>query len=122
VALTLRHDRLDNFWFTLCHELAHIALHFDTNESMAFFDDLDQAELDYCEEEADRWASEVLIPANRWDRADMDRNLSVRKILDFAADIRINPAIPAGRIRKERNDYRIFSRLVGSGTVRKLFA
>jgi len=24
VALTVRHDRLDNFWFTLCHELAYI--------------------------------------------------------------------------------------------------
>jgi HTH-type transcriptional regulator/antitoxin HigA len=24
VALTLRHDRVDNFWFTLLHELAHI--------------------------------------------------------------------------------------------------
>src|SRR4030042_1351312 len=24
VALTLRYDRLDNFWFTLSHELAHI--------------------------------------------------------------------------------------------------
>ena len=26
VALTARHDRLDNFWFTLFHELGHIAL------------------------------------------------------------------------------------------------
>ena len=36
VALTLRHDRLDNFWFTLCHELAHIALHFDGEECEVF--------------------------------------------------------------------------------------
>ena len=27
IGLTIRHDRLDNFWFTLMHELAHIALH-----------------------------------------------------------------------------------------------
>src|SRR5262249_17720857 len=27
VGLTLRHDRLDSFWFTLMHELAHLALH-----------------------------------------------------------------------------------------------
>ena len=45
VALTLRHDRLDNFWFTLCHELAHIALHLDGGEYTVFFDDLDQAEV-----------------------------------------------------------------------------
>ena len=24
IGLTLRHDRIDNFWFTLLHELAHI--------------------------------------------------------------------------------------------------
>lgn len=27
IGVTVRHDRLDNFWFTLCHELAHILLH-----------------------------------------------------------------------------------------------
>jgi HTH-type transcriptional regulator/antitoxin HigA len=24
IALTLRHDRVDNFWFTLLHEIAHV--------------------------------------------------------------------------------------------------
>src|SRR5690606_23476413 len=27
VALTLRYDRLDNFWFTLLHECAHVVRH-----------------------------------------------------------------------------------------------
>ncbi|MEI9915127.1 MAG: hypothetical protein WDN29_04220 [Methylovirgula sp.] len=27
MALTLRYDRLDNFWFVLFHELAHVFLH-----------------------------------------------------------------------------------------------
>ena len=27
IALTLRHDRLDNFWFTLFHEVMHVVLH-----------------------------------------------------------------------------------------------
>ncbi len=27
IGMTLRHDRVDNFWFTLCHELGHVALH-----------------------------------------------------------------------------------------------
>lgn len=30
VALTLRHDRIDNFWFALLHEVAHVALHLTT--------------------------------------------------------------------------------------------
>jgi HTH-type transcriptional regulator/antitoxin HigA len=29
VALTLRHDRIDNFWFTLLRELANVGLHLD---------------------------------------------------------------------------------------------
>lgn len=33
VALTLRYDRLDNFWFVLLHELAHIALHIDSDSA-----------------------------------------------------------------------------------------
>ena len=31
IALTLRHDRLDNFWFTLLHELGHVVLHLNTS-------------------------------------------------------------------------------------------
>ena len=39
IGLTLRYDRLDNFWFTLMHELAHISLHFNQDLS-SFYDDL----------------------------------------------------------------------------------
>jgi HTH-type transcriptional regulator/antitoxin HigA len=122
IALTLRHDRLDNFWFTLCHELAHVALHFDGGECEAFFDDLDQTEIDTFERDADRWATEALIPHELWHAADMERNPSTRKIVDFAASLRISPAIPAGRIRKEKRNYRIFSGLVGYKKVRTLVA
>jgi hypothetical protein len=27
IGLTLRHDRLDNFWFTLFHEIGHVLKH-----------------------------------------------------------------------------------------------
>lgn len=53
IGMTLRHDRLDNFWFTLMHELAHVALHSD-QESTEFIDDLDiEAKEDPREVEAD---------------------------------------------------------------------
>jgi HTH-type transcriptional regulator/antitoxin HigA len=122
VALTLRHDRLDNFWFTLCHELAHIALHFESGDFTAFFDDLDHAETNTCEDDADNWATEALIPSEIWHAADMSRKPSTQKVLDFAASLRINPAIPAGRIRKEKRDYKIFAALVGYKKVRRLVA
>ena len=122
VALTLRHDRLDNFWFTLCHELAHIALHFDNVECTAFFDDLDKNESNTYEVDADCWATEALIPSELWNAADIGHAPSARKIIDFATALRINPAIPAGRIRKEKRDYKIFAGLVGHNKVRRLVA
>jgi len=122
VALTVRYDRLDNFWFTLCHELAHVALHFEGEESAVFFDDLDQAENDTCESGADHWATEALIPHDLWHAANMEGTPSAHKVLDFAANLRISPAIPAGRIRREKRNYKIYSGLVGNKKVRKLFA
>ena len=121
VALTLRYDRLDNFWFTLCHELAHVALHFDGGETEAFFDDLDQAGLDAFEGDADGWATEGLIPADSWRNTDLGRTPSEGKILSFARRHRIHPSIPAGRIRREKRDYKIFSKLVGNRLARKHF-
>ena len=39
VGLTLRSDRIDNFWFCLLHELAHVGRHLDNNQGNAFVDD-----------------------------------------------------------------------------------
>ena len=121
IALTLRHDRLDNFWFTLCHELAHVALHFEGEET-AFIDDLEQTDIDSCERDADHWATEALIPSDIWHTAAMSKAPSAGRLCEFAATYRINPAIPAGRIRKEKRNYKLFTGLVGNKQVRKMFA
>ena len=39
VGLTLRYDRLDNFWFCLLHELAHVGRHQDGGSRTVFVDD-----------------------------------------------------------------------------------
>lgn len=122
VAMTVRHDRLDNFWFTLCHELAHIALHFDGQEATAFFDDLDHAGTDMCEGDADRWASDALIPQEAWQSANLGHRPSTRAVLNLATSLRIHPAIPAGRIRKETGNYRLFSSLLGHNKISRLYA
>jgi HTH-type transcriptional regulator/antitoxin HigA len=120
IALTLRYDRLDNFWFTLCHELAHVALHFD-GEAVAFFDDLDQGEVDALEIDADRWATDALIPLEEWRAADLCRSPSAERVRSFAAAHRINPVIPFGRIRKEMGDYKLFGKIVSRNKVRQFW-
>jgi HTH-type transcriptional regulator / antitoxin HigA len=121
VALTLRHDRLDSFWFTLMHELAHLALHV-TGEQRAFLDDLDAEHVDNpIEMEADAFAGAALIPPGAWQRSPASRLRSPEAAGHLARELRIHPAIVAGRIRREFRSYRVLSNLVGYGQVRRLF-
>jgi IrrE N-terminal-like domain len=59
--LTLRHDRIDNFWFTLLHELCHLCLHYDVSVDthVAFVDDMEIRSDDTRELEADALASSL---------------------------------------------------------------
>jgi len=117
VALTLRYDRVDNFWFTLMHELAHVALHL--GGSRLFIDDLDsKGETDPVEKEADALASEALIPAEEWDKTAI---MAEADIHDLAGKLHLSPAIVAGRWQRETGSYRKFARLLGRGQVRCQF-
>lgn len=122
VALTLRYDRLDNFWFTLFHELAHVALHLYDIDVDAFFDDLSAGgKKDKVEREADQFAADALIPAEVWKAARLSKKSEVEDIVAFARQHRIHPAIPAGRIRFETGDYTVFRPLIGERKVRGEF-
>jgi HTH-type transcriptional regulator / antitoxin HigA len=121
IAVTLRHDRLDNFWFVVMHELVHLFKHLGT-EVASFYDDLDSdAQADPKEVEADNLASEILIPSEEWRTSPASRLRSADAANHLAQHLRIHPAIVAGRIRKTYKDYRVLSGLVGQGEVRKHF-
>ena len=119
IGMTLLRDTLDNFWFTLLHEVAHIVLHYRTGLSAGFFDDFDATDFDEFEDEANRFAASLLIPEEAWIRSPARISKASEPIERFAAQLQIHPAIVFGRIRKERNDYTIFSSNIGRGAVRK---
>ncbi len=123
IALSLRHDRLDNFWFTLAHELAHLVLgHVHDSEDQCIIDDLDLKNTqDGIEGEADSLASESLISSQLWNDHPARVTCKPIHILDLALKADIHPSIVAGRIRHEKSNYKILSSLVGNGMVRKLF-
>ncbi len=121
IALTLRYDRLDNFWFVLFHELAHIALHLSYDNSRYYLEDLDSVSERPEEREADKWATDGLVDPETWRASGLSMYSKPSEVIRFASSLRINPAIPAGRLRRESGDYKIFMRLVGNGEVRKLF-
>lgn len=120
LALTLRHDRLDNFWFTLLHELGHIALHLASPGDDVYIDSLDEAVGDEqeVEAEADAFAKDALVPRDTWLRSDARRLGSEGSVVSLAKQLGIHPAIVAGRIRYERREFRMFTDLAGVGGVR----
>lgn len=120
IGVTLRRDALDNFWFTLLHEIAHAILHYRTGLAVGFFDQTEAESLDDQETEADAFASNILIPEERWRRSAARIAQSPDVIERFAAEIGVHPAIVFGRIRKERNDYSLFSQKIGLGQVRNI--
>jgi HTH-type transcriptional regulator / antitoxin HigA len=121
IGLTLRYDRIDNFWFVLLHELGHVFLHLNGNLKFDFFDEEDGADADDLEKQADNFALDTLIPPEAWDQCLSRFDLSEEAVKVDAANLGINAAIIAGRIRKERNDYTILNGLVGRDTVRTQF-
>jgi HTH-type transcriptional regulator/antitoxin HigA len=118
IALTLRHDRLDNFWFTLLHEFAHVVCHLSADRQV-ILDDLDVASSESIETEADTFARNALIPPALWNQ--IDRDSSTERVLETAEKAGVHPAIAAGRWRFEHSDYRRFSKLIGRGLVKTAF-
>lgn len=117
IALTLRQDRLDNFWFTLLHEVAHVKLHLGEDDQTAFFDDIDSAGAD-CEADADAFAAGLLIPEDGWKQFFRRGDWSVRAVTHAALGWNIHPAIVAGRVRRETRNHRILTSLVGYNELR----
>ena len=120
IGLTLRYDRIDNFWWVLMHELAHVVQHLpDTDET--FIDDLNLTSTDDREADADTIARNCLIPAELWNNSTVEANPSPMAVIALAQEVGIHPAIVAGRARHELGNYRLLSQFVGTGEVRRLF-
>jgi HTH-type transcriptional regulator/antitoxin HigA len=101
IALSVRFDRIDSFWYTLSHELSHV-LNGDAQSV-----DLDIAEnsrslsTDEIEGRADREAAELLIPRDKL-RSFILRtrpHYSKERIKQFAMRIGVHPGIVVGQLQ-----------------------
>ena len=121
IGLSIRYDRIDNFWFCLMHELAHIAYHLNDKDN-AFYDDQDfRSQEDAREKEADEFAQEALIPKDVWTQSTASYQPTAESVQRLANELRIHPAIVVGRIHYEAKSYRILNRWVGHKQVRRCF-
>lgn len=110
IGLSLRHNRIDNFAFTLLHELGHIFRHIIKNNEMYFVDIEEEPtlieEMNKFEIEADNYAKNYLIPQSVWE--DFQQNCFVDDdlIISFSQKYKIHPAILFGRNCFETNNYK----------------
>jgi len=101
------------------HEVGHVILHYRTGLAAGFFDDVESVEVDEFEEEANRFASNMLIPEELWSRSPARIAKTADPIERFADQLGISPAIVFGRIRMERKNYALFSDKIGRNKVRR---
>lgn len=95
IQLSLRYKSNDSLWFTLFHECGHLALH---GKKILFLEGetLDGTE----EEEANRFAADLLISADDWQRITCSP-MTEAGIRYWADRLRIAPGIIVGRLQNE---------------------
>lgn len=123
IGLTLRFDRIDYFWFTLFHEIAHIKLHLGqtgANGDSWYIDDLSIKDNGQIEEQADLQAGLWLLPEDEYQASPASSSHLTKDVRALAKKLRISAAIIAGRIRNDTGNYRKLSNLVGQGKLRNL--
>ena len=92
IGLTLRGKTSDKFWFSLFHELHHII------KGDVFKPVMERGD---SELEADRFARDVLIPMDAFERFISKGVFDQDTILDFSKKQGIAPGIVIGRLQKE---------------------
>lgn len=103
ITVSLRYKRLDNFAFTVMHELGH--LHHDHLSTRAlFYDDMSNIGSGKEEDEANQFAQENLIPETVWSEFKYYEK-SDDAIIHFAEKHRIHPGILHGRLSFEHNQF-----------------
>ena len=99
VALTLRHNRIDCFWFSLMHELGHII----AGHQGIYLDNLENLEVNSEEEEANKLACNWLIDEKALNSfiVQTKSKFSKKAIINFAHDHNKHPGIILGRLQHE---------------------
>ncbi len=118
IGISFRFPRLDHFWFTLMHELAHVNLHMDLLHE-PIFDDLEIDNKDVIELQANRLAKNSFVERHLWRNCGAKYDRSDEAVIKFSNEIGIHPAIVAGMLRKELNEFYLFREIINAVDIRK---
>jgi HTH-type transcriptional regulator/antitoxin HigA len=106
IGMSLRHDRIDNFWFVLRHEIEHVLREDGKGTSEPIVDSdvgVASEELPEIEARANSAAAHFCVEASQLDDFVLRVNpfFSEQKIAAFAARIGVHPGIVVGQLHRK---------------------
>jgi len=119
IAMSLRFPRLDYFWFTLLHELAHLILHNDQLKEPVFFN-VEAEEKDRAEKAANRLAKDSIVDRESWRNCEPKYDPTDRAVHAYAAAQGVHPSLIAGLLRKESGNYKRYGSIINEHDVRAI--
>jgi HTH-type transcriptional regulator/antitoxin HigA len=112
IGMSLRYDRIDNFWFVLRHEIEHVLQKHGRDEEMVDAELVGlnagvSGDLPVVERIANIAAAEFLVPPTQIEDfiAKRDPYFSERDVVDFAHRLEIHPGIVVGQIQSRTGRY-----------------
>lgn len=114
IGLSLKYDRIDNFWFNLRHELEHVLRHDGMDAPMVDLNPLDVEDVENVEAEmaANAAASEFCAPTKEIAHfvARLDPIYTEQSLLGFSKIVGRHPGIVAGQIHNRIRRYDIYKK------------
>jgi len=115
IGMTVRQNRLDNFWFVLCHEIAHVLAGdgknhneiIDSNFEDAYYRAIVESDIRESEETADELAKNFAFPHEKLISFYKRKApyVSEKDVIGFAGLHEVHPAIVVGQIQYLKKDY-----------------
>ena len=108
VALSLRYKTDDQMWFTFFHEIGHILLHRKTHSFVidnvveGFDDGVVDPVIQKQEDEANRFAADLLIPPLTLEQYIKKGLFDSESIRRFSKELGVSPGIVVGRLQREK--------------------
>ncbi|MFM0481040.1 HigA family addiction module antitoxin [Paraburkholderia strydomiana] len=110
IGMTLRFDRIDNFWFVLRHEIEHV-LNGDGKDTAVIDSNVGETkgELPECEVKANEAGANFCVPTAQLENfvARVQPYFSEQKVLNFALRMNVHPGIVVGQLQRKlgRHDF-----------------
>lgn len=102
IAYTARHNRIDNFWFTITHEIAHVLKHL-SRSNPTIIDNMDELDTENQQEiEADNFSSQILKTEKILTFFEGMQRISKARIKECANKLNIAQAIIVGCLQHHK--------------------